>query len=112
MDLHRTTRGDTGGYGETVPFQIPLGALVPVRLRNLLPACKNLGVTHLTNGCYRLHPIEWNVGEAVGHLVAQALSTQRPPAGIHEQSARTRTLQRTLEQAGVRLAWPLPLPRS
>lgn len=112
MDLHRTTRGDTGGYGETVPFQIPLGALVPVRLRNLLPACKNLGVTHLTNGCYRLHPIEWNVGEAVGHLVAQALSTKRPPAGIHEQSAHTRTLQRSLEQTGVRLAWPLPLPRA
>lgn len=110
MDLHRTTRGDTGGYGDTVPFQIPLGALVPVRLRNLLPACKNLGVTHLTNGCYRLHPIEWNIGEAVGHLVAEALRTRRPPAGIHERADRTADLQRVLRQAGVPLAWPTPLP--
>src|SRR5690349_23906379 len=28
------------------------------RSRNLLPAAKNLGVTHITNGCYRLHPVE------------------------------------------------------
>ena len=110
MDLHRTTRGDTGGYGETVPFQIPLGALVPVRLRNLLPACKNLGVTHLTNGCFRLHPIEWNLGEAAGHLAATALSTKRPPVAVFEDIRRTRDLQRTLTNAGVRLAWPSPLP--
>ena len=110
LDLHRTTRGDTGAYGDTVPFQIPLGALVPVRLRNLLPACKNLGVTHLTNGCYRLHPIEWNVGEAVGHLVAQALATGVPPAAIHGHPDRTRDLQRALTAAGVPLAWPSPLP--
>ncbi|HMS03015.1 MAG TPA: FAD-dependent oxidoreductase [Gemmatimonadaceae bacterium] len=110
LDLHRTTRGDEGAYGETVPFQIPLGALIPVRVRNLLPACKNFGVTHRTNGCYRLHPIEWNVGEAVGHLVAEALATQRPPSAIAERAERTRDLQRTLERAGVRLAWPVPLP--
>lgn len=110
MDLHRTTRGDTGGYGETVPFQIPLGALVPVRLRNLLPACKNLGVTHLTNGCFRLHPIEWNLGEAAGHLAATALSTKRPPVAVFEDTRRTRDLQRTLTNAGVRLAWPSSLP--
>ena len=48
------------------PFQIPLGALLPVRVHNLLPAGKNLGTTHITNGCYRLHPVEWNIGEAAG----------------------------------------------
>lgn len=110
MDLHRTTRGDTGGYGETVPFQIPLGALVPVRLRNLLPACKNLGVTHLTNGCYRLHPVEWNIGEATGHLAATSLAAKRPPVAVFEDTRRTHDLQRTLTNAGVRLSWPTPLP--
>jgi hypothetical protein len=81
-----------------------------VRIRNLLPACKNIGVTHLTNGCYRLHPIEWNIGEAVGHLVAHSLATRVPPAGIHEQRARTADLQRTLTRAGIPLVWPTPLP--
>jgi len=28
-----------------------LGAPIPRRVENLLPACKNLGVTHLTNAC-------------------------------------------------------------
>lgn len=110
MDLHRTTRNDTGGYGDTLPFQIPLGALIPVRIRNVLPACKNIGVTHLTNGCYRLHPIEWNIGESVGHLVAQCLASGVPPTGVHERSTRTADLQRTLDAAGVPLAWPTPLP--
>jgi hypothetical protein len=27
MDLHRTTRGDIGSYGDTLPFQLPLGKL-------------------------------------------------------------------------------------
>jgi hypothetical protein len=41
-----------------------------VRVRNLLPACKNIGATHITNGCYRLHPVEWNIGESAGLLAA------------------------------------------
>lgn len=110
MDLHRTTRGDSGGYGDTVPVQIPLGALIPVRVRNLLPACKNFGVTHLTNGCYRLHPIEWNVGEDVGHLVAHALQTRRAPDAIYANATRTADYQRELQQAGIGLTWPTPLP--
>ncbi|HEV2319626.1 MAG TPA: FAD-dependent oxidoreductase, partial [Verrucomicrobiae bacterium] len=62
MDIHSSTGGDLLRLGHTLPFQIPLGALIPRRINNLLPACKNIGVTHLTNGCFRLHPIEWNIG--------------------------------------------------
>ncbi|WP_454702255.1 FAD-dependent oxidoreductase [Agrobacterium burrii] len=28
------------------------------------------GTTHITNGCYRLHPVEWNIGEVAGMLAA------------------------------------------
>lgn len=112
MDLHRTTRGDTGGYGDTLPFEIPLGALLPVRVRNLLPACKNIGTTHLTNGCFRLHPIEWNIGEAVGHLAAHCAATRREPHAVHSNPASRLAYQRELEAAGVRLHWPRPLPAS
>jgi hypothetical protein len=110
MDLHRTTRGDTGGYGDTVPFQIPLGALLPVRMRNLLPAAKNIGTTHLTNGCYRLHPIEWNIGESVGHLIGHCAAKRREPRAVQARAAWRETLQQELVAAGVRLAWPTPLP--
>ncbi len=66
IDRHAVTGGGSpSGFGALpAPFQIPLGALVPVRVTNLLPAAKNIGTTHLSNGCYRLHPVEWSIGEA------------------------------------------------
>ena len=56
IDLHPSTGGDNYIDISSLPFQIPLGALIPNRMENLIPACKNLGVTHITNGCYRCHP--------------------------------------------------------
>src|SRR3712207_8972640 len=50
----------------SLPFQVPLGAMIPVRVNNLIAGCKNIGTTHVTNGCYRLHPVEWTIGEAAG----------------------------------------------
>ena len=81
-DIHNAGPDDVGVSCRTRPFQVPLGALIPVRIRNLLAGAKNLGTTHITNGCYRLHPVEWNTGEAAGLLAAHALETGRDPAAI------------------------------
>src|SRR5690606_34394800 len=70
IDLHPSTGGDNYIDVPSLPFRIPLGALIPAEAQNLLPAAKNIGTTHLTNGCYRLHPVEWNIGEAAGLLAA------------------------------------------
>jgi hypothetical protein len=104
-------RGDVGQYGETLPFQIPLGALIPQRVENLLPAAKNLGVTHLTNGCFRLHPIEWNIGESVGALVAFCRRHRTSPRAVRNTVTLRRDFQDALMRDGVPLAWPSPLPR-
>jgi hypothetical protein len=106
MDLHITTRGDSAKFGSTLPFQIPLGSLLPQRMENLLPACKNLGVTHLTNGAYRLHPVEWNIGEAVGALVAFCTTGKRAPREVRAQPALLTEFQQMLRDDGVRLEWP------
>ncbi len=106
MDLHLTTRGDRGRYGATLPFQIPLGALIPQRMKNVLPACKNIGVTHLTNGCYRLHPIEWNIGESVGALVAFCLQRKESPRGVRNNARHLADFQSQLREDGIRLEWP------
>ena len=106
MDLHITTTGDHGAYGSTLPFQIPLGALIPRRVENLLPACKNLGVTHLTNGCYRLHPVEWNIGEAAGTLAAFCVAQKKSPREVQNNSGFLADFQKLLRQDGVRLEWP------
>lgn len=106
MDLHITTRGDTAKFGSTLPFQIPLGALLPKRVENLLPACKNLGVTHLTNGAYRLHPIEWNIGEAAGALAAFCVQGKKVPREVRAKPGLLAEFQQRLRDEGVRLEWP------
>ena len=106
MDLHITTTGDHGRYGSTLPFQIPLGALLPRRVENLLPACKNLGVTHLTNGCYRLHPVEWNIGESVGSLVAFCLARKKQPREVRGNETLRTDFQTQLSREGVPIVWP------
>jgi hypothetical protein len=106
MDLHITTHGDHSAFGSTLPFQIPLGALIPRRVENLLPACKNLGVSHLTNGCYRLHPVEWNVGEAAGALAAFCTARKRLPREVQNDPGLLQEFQKLLRDDGVRLEWP------
>ena len=105
IDIHNSGPDDVGVSCRTRPFQIPMGALIPVRLRNLLAGAKNLGTTHITNGCYRLHPVEWNVGEAAGILTAHALETGHDPAAIHAEARLRRDLQRRLVGEGVPLVW-------
>ena len=75
-------------------------------LTNLIPACKNIGTTHLTNGCYRLHPVEWNIGEAAGLLVAQALAVREPPRWIRSNAKALGAFQDALRRHGVELDWP------
>jgi len=88
------------------PHQIPLGALIPVRVDNLLPACKNLGVTHITNGCYRLHPIEWNIGEAAGALAAYCLEKSLKPRQVRNTQNHLDDFQTMLSDTlGFELAW-------
>ncbi len=43
IDLHPSTAGDNYIDVSSLPFEIPLGALIPKRVENLIPASKNLG---------------------------------------------------------------------
>ena len=107
IDLHPSTLPRTYVDISCYPFQIPLGALIPQRVENLLPACKNLGVTHITNGCYRLHPVEWNIGEAAGALAAWCHAQGLQPQQIRKDAARLDDFQTMLRnQLGFVLEWP------
>lgn len=111
IDLHPSTGGDNYIDISSLPFRIPLGSLIPVRFRNLLPACKNLGVTHLTNGCYRLHPVEWGIGEAAGTLAAFSLDRKSEPQHVHENDKLRADMFRALESRGVRRTWEETRPQ-
>lgn len=105
IDLHPSTGGDNYIDFGSLPFQIPLGALLPVRMENILPANKNIGTTHITNGCYRLHPVEWSIGEAVGLLVKYASEKKVLPRGVREDKGLLAGFQGFVRGEGVELEW-------
>ncbi|HXG32067.1 MAG TPA: FAD-dependent oxidoreductase [Bryobacteraceae bacterium] len=111
IDLHPSSGGDNYIDISSLPFQIPLGSLIPKRVENLLAAAKNLGVTHITNGCYRLHPVEWNIGEAAGAVAAHALRTKNPPRRIRNTPKLLEEFQASLRSQGFELSWPRLSPR-
>jgi hypothetical protein len=106
IDLHPSSAGDNYIDVASLPFQIPLGALLPVRMENLIPACKNIGTTHVTNGCYRLHPVEWNIGEAAGALVAFATARRTSPRAVRDTPSLLADYPARLREQGVELRWP------
>jgi hypothetical protein len=113
VDIHKPTAPGAPSITEVVHGkhwlqQIPLGALIPVRVENLLPACKNLGVTHVTNGAFRIHPTEWNIGEAAGALASFCLTRGLKPRQVRNTPVHLADFQRELQRAGVELDWPRP----
>jgi hypothetical protein len=105
IDLHPSTNGANTIDTSTLPFEIPLRSLVPQRMKNLIPACKNLGVTHITNGCYRLHPVEWNIGESAAALASYTLRKGSSQA-VSASPETVAELQRLLVNQGIELSWP------
>jgi hypothetical protein len=106
IDLHPSSGGDNYIDFASLPFQIPLGALIPQRITNLIPANKNIGTTHITNGCYRLHPVEWNIGESVGNLIVFSLSKNISPAGVRENPNLLNDFQTMIQRKGIDIRWP------
>ena len=106
IDLHPSAGGTNYIDVSSLPFQIPLGSLIPKRVDNLLAACKNIGTTHITNGCYRLHPVEWNIGEAAGAVAAHAITRKQSPRAIRNNQKLLTDFQSGLRRQGFELEWP------
>lgn len=106
IDLHPTCAGTNYVDFPSLRFQIPLGALLPVRLKNLLPANKNIGTTHITNGCYRLHPVEWSIGESVGSVIQFALQKNVTPHEIRAKTDLLKEFQNFIRSQGIETEWP------
>ena len=106
IDLHPSTGGDNYIDVASAPFEIPLGALIPVRMDNLLPAAKNVGTTHITNGAFRLHPVEWNIGEVAGWLATFCLDRAVGPLTVRNTPRLLAEFQSLLTTRGVELHWP------
>jgi hypothetical protein len=106
IDLHPSTGGDNYIDVACCPFEIPLGALIPVERPNLIAGSKNIGTTHITNGCYRLHPVEWNIGEAAGLLAAFCLERDLSPHDVQGKSEAFGEFKDMIVKEGIETEWP------
>lgn len=106
IDLHPSTALRTYVDVSALPFHIPMGSLIPIRVDNMLAACKNIGTTHITNGCYRLHPVEWNIGESAGFLAAYSIDQDILPRDVRNNREHLEAFQKQLTTAGVEIDWP------
>jgi len=105
IDLHPRTNHKNYFDVDSLPFQIPLGALIPQRVENMLPVSKNIGTTHITNGAYRLHHVEWHIGEAVGCLVSFCLNNTLKPRQVRNNQSQLEQFQQMLQSESIPLHW-------
>lgn len=61
------------GYAPTYPVQIPLRAMIPQKIDNLLVAGKSIATSHIAAAAFRVQSFEWAVGAAAGTVADFAL---------------------------------------
>ncbi|HEY9648712.1 MAG TPA: FAD-dependent oxidoreductase, partial [Chroococcidiopsis sp.] len=99
-----------GADGNPYPFQIPLRALIPQRIDNMLVAGKSIATSHIVAAAYRVHSFEWSSGAAAGNTAAFALEKNILPYQLVDQIPQAEPaleeLQQRLNQEGNPTAFP------
>ena len=97
-------------HGQSYPGQIPLRAMVPQRIDNLLVASKSIATSFVAAAAYRVHSFEWSVGAAAGTTADFVLSQGIYPYQLVDDRSGTtpklQTLQKRLNQNGNPTAFP------
>ena len=70
---NREREGVRQGHGNAYPGQIPLRAMIPQKIDNLLVVGKTMATSTIAAAAYRVHSFEWSIGAAAGTTVAYAL---------------------------------------
>lgn len=102
--------GERRSAGLAYPFQIPLRAMIPQKIDNLIVAGKSIAVSHIAAAAYRVHSFEWSSGVAAGMTGAFALERGILPyqmvEGFYLQEKDLQALQKKLNQSGNPTAFP------
>ena len=95
--------GERQAAGLAYPFEIPLRAMIPQKIDNLLVTGKNMAMSHIASAAYRVQSVEWSAGAAAGTTAVFALEREILPYelvdGILFQD-RIQSLRRKLERNG------------
>jgi len=102
--------GEQQGAGQSYPFQIPLRAMIPQKIDNMLVVGKSIATSHIAAAAYRVHSFEWSSGAAAGTTAAFALSNAIAPyqlvAQLPRQEPQLQVLQQRLARNGNPTAFP------
>ena len=98
------------GQGAAYPFQIPLRAMIPQKIDNLLVAGKSIATSYIAAAAYRVHSFEWSVGAATGTTIDFALERGIFPYelidDIPSKEWELEILQSRLQENGNPIAFP------
>ncbi|MCW6051682.1 FAD-dependent oxidoreductase [Lyngbya sp. CCAP 1446/10] len=102
--------GTRKGQGQAYPFQIPLRAMIPQRIDNMLVAGKSIAVSHTAAAAYRVHSFEWSAGAAAGVTAAFSLENGILPYELVDElpsrEPNLEALQLRLQQDKNPIAFP------
>ncbi|WP_253274397.1 FAD-dependent oxidoreductase [Myxosarcina sp. GI1] len=102
--------GERQGGGAAYPFQIPLRAMIPQEIDNLLVAGKSIATSHIAAAAYRVHSFEWSSGAAAGITAIFALDEQLMPYQLVDElfidEEQLKVLKDKLDRSGNPTAFP------
>ncbi|MDY7012802.1 MAG: FAD-dependent oxidoreductase [Cyanobacteriota bacterium] len=100
------------GQGSSFPAQIPLRALIPQKIDNLLVVGKSIATSHTAAAAYRVHSFEWSSGAAAGTTIDFVLDKGMFPYQLIDTMPRVEPALRQLQN---RLRWdgnPIAFPNT
>jgi hypothetical protein len=102
--------GERQGGGQAYPFQIPLRAMIPQKIDNLIVAGKSIATSHIAAAAYRVHSFEWSSGAAAGTTAVFSLDNEIMPYELVDETflkeEKLQMLKKKLDQSGNPTAFP------
>lgn len=102
--------GERKGGGQAYPFQIPLRAMIPQEIDNLIVAGKSIATSHVAAAAYRVHSFEWSSGAAAGITAMFSLEKEIMPYQLVDEAIineeEFKILKQQLDNNGNPTAFP------
>jgi hypothetical protein len=102
--------GERRGAGQAYPFQIPLRAMIPQKIDNLVVVGKSIATSHIAAAAYRVHSFEWSSGAAAGMIASYALDNDIMPYELVDETyikeTELQSIQKMLNESGNPTAFP------
>jgi len=99
-------------HGQAYPAQIPLRAMIPQKLDNMLVASKSIAASYSAAAAYRVHSFEWSVGAAAGHTVDFALRNGVLPYELVDDLPNQEPMLEALQQEIIASGNPIMFPNT